>query len=152
MHMTNVNTYTWSLTQFVIFVFSLFVPFIVNCIATEILMYCPMSITLHVLCVSDRYFLFTTFVPYRRELEQHVKGSPYGLQPNRVAAQSAEPTAWSPFIIHICCIVDPFITPGHVCSTSFRDFVVTSNENHRIIHLFKIIEILNKFKIFHYFF
>ena len=31
-----------------------------------------------------------------------------------------------------------------------RDFVVTWNENHLIIHLFKIIEILNKFKIFKY--
>ena len=30
MHMTNVNTYTWSLTQFVIFVSSLFVPFILS--------------------------------------------------------------------------------------------------------------------------
>ena len=30
------------------------------------------------------------------------------------------------------------------------DLEVTSNENHRIIHLFKIMEILNKFKIFKY--
>ena len=29
-------------------------------------------------------------------------------------------------------------------------FVATSNQNHRIIHLFNIIEILNKFKIFKY--
>ena len=47
-----------------------------------------MSVSLHVLCVSDRYFLFTMFVPYRRELEQHGKGSPYGSQPNRVAANA----------------------------------------------------------------
>ena len=31
-----------------------------------------------------------------------------------------------------------------------RDLVVTSNENHWIIHLIKIVEILNKFKIFKY--
>ena len=30
---------------------------------------------------------------------------------------------------------------------SIRAFVVTSTQNHRIIHLFNIIEILNKFKI-----
>ena len=32
----------------------------------------------------------------------------------------------------------------------FWDLVVTLNENHQIIHLLKIIEILNKFKIFKY--
>ena len=31
-----------------------------------------------------------------------------------------------------------------------RDLVVTSNENHQIIHLFEIIKILNKFKILKY--
>ena len=35
MHITNVSTYTWSLTLFVILVSSLFVPFIVYCITTE---------------------------------------------------------------------------------------------------------------------
>ena len=35
MHMTNVSTYTWSLTQFVILVSILFAPFIVYCITTE---------------------------------------------------------------------------------------------------------------------
>ena len=30
------------------------------------------------------------------------------------------------------------------------DLMVTSNENHQIIHLFNIIKILNKFKIFKY--
>ena len=34
--------------------------------------------------------------------------------------------------------------------TTSRDLVVTLNENHQIIHRFKIIEILNKFKIFKY--
>ena len=29
-----------------------------------------------------------------------------------------------------------------------RDYIVTSNENHQIIHLFNIIEIFNKLKIF----
>ena len=41
----------------------------------------------------------------------------------------------------------------HICFTrkhcsSWRAFVVTSDRNHRKIHLFNIIQILNKFKIF----
>ena len=44
MHMTNVNTYTWSLTQFAIFVSIPFVLFVVLCITTEIPMYSPMSV------------------------------------------------------------------------------------------------------------
>ena len=44
MHMTNVNTYTWSLTQFATFVSTPFVLFIVLCTTTEIPMYSPMSV------------------------------------------------------------------------------------------------------------
>ena len=55
----------------------------VYCITTEILMYSSLSVTIHVLCVSDGNFLFTMFVPYQRELEQHGMGSPYGSQPSQ---------------------------------------------------------------------
>ena len=39
---------------------------------------------------------------------------------------------------------------GELTSSNKGDLVVTLNENHQIIHLFKIIKILNKFKILKY--
>ena len=42
-------------------------------------------------------------------------------------------------------------TRKKITYASSWDLVVTSNENHRIIQLFNIIKILNKFKIFKYY-